>query len=129
MPGSRRRVLLVDVDPLVRLAVDRQLDALGWDAVTVNTGGEAIRVVELGLIVDVLLTDLQLPDLDGLAVAWAVTHVSPHTRVAFMAAAAPSEPFVPRDAPFLLKPFSTSALAHALAGAIRMDHEPGPQGI
>jgi CheY-like chemotaxis protein len=114
----RRRVLVVDEDPLVRLAVDRQLDALGWDAVTVNTGEEAIRVVEMGLLVDVLLTDLRLPDLDGLDVAWAVTRVSPRTRVAFTAAAAPDEPLEPRHAPLLLKPFSTSALSHAIEGAV-----------
>jgi CheY-like chemotaxis protein len=48
-----RRVLLVDEDPMVRLAVDRQLDTLGWDAVVVNSGEEAIRVIEMGLFVDV----------------------------------------------------------------------------
>lgn len=129
MPGSKQRVLLVDDDPLVRLAVDRQLDALGWEAVSVNTGGEAIRVVELGLIVDVLLTDLKLPDLDGLVLARAVTRVSPQTRVAFMAADAPGEPLEPPNAPFLLKPFSTSALGRALAGAIPMDHGRGPRRV
>lgn len=115
---GRPRVLLVEEDPLVRLAVDRQLDALGWEAVPVNTGEEAIRVVKLGMIVDVLLTDLKLPDLDGLAVAWAVTRVSPRTRVAFMAAMPPGEPLEPYDAPLLVKPFSTSALGDALAGAV-----------
>ena len=99
-------------------------DALGWDAVTVNTGEEAIRVVEMGLLVDVMLTDLRLPDLDGLEVAWAVARVSPRTRVAFMAAAPPGEPLEPAAAPLLLKPFSTIALRCALEGAVRLGRTP-----
>ncbi|MBI2827768.1 MAG: response regulator [Acidobacteria bacterium] len=111
----------MDDDPNVRLVVDRQLDALGWEAVPVDTGQEAIRVVEGGMIVDVLLTDLHLPDIDGVAVARAVAGLSPATRVAFMSGAAPSKSLDPREAPFLLKPFSTRALANALAGAVPVD--------
>jgi CheY-like chemotaxis protein len=116
MPDGR--VLVVDEDPLVRLAIDRQLDVLGWDAVSVNTGEEAVRVVELGLAVDVLLTELRLPDLDGRAVAWAIAKTLCRVRVAFMGSEAPRVPMEPRLAPFLLKPFSTSALAAALSGAV-----------
>jgi CheY-like chemotaxis protein len=123
MSGGRR-VLLVDEDPVVRLAVDRQLDTLGWDAVVVNSGEEAIRVIEMGLLVDVLLTDLRLPDLDGREVAWTICRLRPFTRVAFMGSIAPGEPMEPRDAPFLLKPFSTPALANALSGAPRIRRHP-----
>lgn len=117
---KKLRVLVVDDDPLVRLSIDRQLEALSYDAVTVNNGTEAVRVVEMGLVVDILLTDLNLPDGNGVSIAAAVTAVSPGTRVAFMSGMAPSDPLEPRDAPFLLKPFSTAALANALAGAIPM---------
>ena len=119
-PAAKRRVLLVDEDPLVRLAVDRQLEALGWEAVPVNSGAEAIRVVELGLNIEVLLTDLLLPDLDGVTIAWAVTRLSRRTRIIFMAAHAPVEPLEPRGAPLLLKPFSTPALGRALEAAVLM---------
>ena len=91
---------------------------LGWEAVSVNTGQDAIRVVEAGLIFRILLTDLRLPDLDGRAVAWAISRLRPHTRLAFMANARPGAPLEPRHAPFLLKPFSTAALRDALSGAI-----------
>src|SRR5687768_12895644 len=119
MSGGRR-VLLVDEDPMVRLAVDRQLDTLGWDAVVVNSGEEAIRVIEMGLLIDVVLTDLRLPDLDGREVAWTICRRRPFTRVAFMGSVAPAEPLEPLDAPFLMKPFSTQALSNALAGAVQM---------
>lgn len=121
MPSSsvvtrmRLCVLLVDDEAGLRSAVGRQLHTLGWEVVAVATGEEAIRVAEGGEVVDVLLTDLQLPDIDGVAVARAVTALSPRTRVAFMSGSAPQRPLDPSDAPFLLKPFSVTALANALA--------------
>ena len=117
---KKLRVLVVDDDPLVRLSIDRQLEVLAYAAVTVINGREAVRVVEMGLVVDILLTDLNLPDSNGVSIAAAVTGLSPATRVAFMSGMAPSDPLEPRNAPFLLKPFSTTALANALSGAIPM---------
>jgi CheY-like chemotaxis protein len=114
------RVLVVHESPEVRLAIDRQLDVLEWDAVTVNTGEEAIRVVELGLLTDVLLIALRLPDLDGRAVAEVIATMIPHVRVAFMDDRLPSAALEPRHAPLLLTPCTTSALANALSGAIRL---------
>ena len=118
MARPRSRVLLVEDEPTVRAAVDRQLEALGWEAVPVGTGREAVGIIRRGLIVDVLLTDLQLPDLDGISVAREIAGFSPGIRVAFMSGAAPARSLEPSDAPFLRKPFSASDLAKALAGAV-----------
>ena len=105
-------------DPAVRAVVDRQLDALGWEAIPVGSGRDAIGIVERGMVVDGLLTDLDLPDLDGISVATEVARRSPGTRMAFMSGSAPQRSLEPGDAPFLRKPFSTSELANALAGAV-----------
>ena len=115
-----RHILLVDQDPEVRLAVDRQLDQLGWEAIIVNSAQEAIRVIEQGLIVEVLLTEIALPDMDGRDLAWTVCRMRPFLRVAFMASVAPGEPLEPRDAPLLMKPFTTQSLANALSGAVTL---------
>jgi CheY-like chemotaxis protein len=119
MEAQKRRVLVVDEDPMMRLQVDRQLDELGWDGLTVNGGEEAIRVAEMGMIIHVLLTELRLPDLDGRSVAWTICRLQPRVRVAFMGSAPLASRLEPHGAPFLLKPFSTTALANALAGATR----------
>lgn len=113
-------MLVAEEDPELRLAIDRQLEALGWDVVTVNTGEEAIRVVELGMAVDVLLICVRLPDLDGRAVASTIASLLPRVRVAFMDDRERIEPMARGDAPFLLKPFVTSALADVLVRAIRL---------
>lgn len=112
-----RHVLLVDDDAELRLAVDRQLGALGCDVVVVASGEDAMRVAEEQLRIDVLLTELRLPDIDGRELAWALGQKRPFVRVAFMGRDAPDQPLDPRDAPFLKKPFTTNALAEALAHA------------
>lgn len=112
-----RHVLVVDDDPELTLAVDRQLAELGYDAVVVTTGEEALRVVGEDLRVDVLLTELRLPDIDGRELAWAVCRKRPFVRVAFMGHGPHEESLDVRNAPLLLKPFSATALATALMQA------------
>jgi CheY-like chemotaxis protein len=113
---GRSRVLLVEDDAAVRTVVDRQLRSLGWEVVALATGRDAIRLVERGTRVEVLLTDLDLPDVGGVMVARAITAAAPGTRVVFMSGSVPAVPLEPSVAPFLLKPFSRIALADALAG-------------
>ena len=112
-----RHVLLVDDDPESSLAVDRQLADLGYEAVVVAGGEDALRVLGEDVRIDVLLTELQLPDIDGRELAWAVCQKRPFVRVAFMGRVSPGEPFNPREAPLLIKPFSTTSLANALTQA------------
>ena len=112
-----RHILLVDDDPELSLAVDRQLADLGCEAVVVTSGEDALRVLAEDLRIDVLLTELRLPDVDGRELAWAVCQKRPFVRVAFMGQVAPDEPQDPRAAPLLIKPFSTTALANALSQA------------
>lgn len=115
MDTAHSRVLLVEDDHAVRSVVDRLLRSLGWDVVPVSTGGEAIRLIQLGTRVDILLTDLDLPDVDGVAVARAVSAALPGARVVFMSGTQPRLPLEPLSAPFLQKPFSKAELARALA--------------
>lgn len=63
------------------------------------------------MVFDVILIDLQLPDLDGRAVAAVAAELAPAARILFMASRIPLQPAM---APVLIKPFSTSALARAL---------------
>jgi two-component system cell cycle sensor histidine kinase/response regulator CckA len=121
-----RHVLLVDDDPEVTLAVDRQLSELGYGAVVVSTGEDALRVLAEDLRVDVLLTELRLPDIDGRELAWAVCRKRPFVRVAFMGQGQSREPLDGYDAPFLMKPFSAMALAAALAEARPMRRSAHP---
>ena len=111
-----RTILLVDDDAEVRLAVDRQLGDLGWEVIVAGTGEEAIRLLSEGVRVDVMLTELRLPDMDGRELAWAVSRKRPFVRVVFMGPERP-EGGVDPPQPFLRKPFTAAAVPAALADA------------
>jgi two-component system response regulator MprA len=61
------RILVVDDDLAVCRSIDRALRLEGYDVDTVASGGEALEAVASNSP-DALVLDLQLPDLDGLAV-------------------------------------------------------------
>jgi two-component system, OmpR family, response regulator MprA len=61
------RILVVDDDLAVRRSIDRALRLEGYEVDTVASGGEALEAVS-STSPDALVLDLQLPDLDGLAV-------------------------------------------------------------
>jgi CheY-like chemotaxis protein len=112
-----RHVLVVDDDVEVRLAVDRQLEEAGCEVVVAGSGEEAITLLAEPIRVDMLLTELRLPDIDGRELAWAVARKRPFVRVVYMCRELVSE-LDPVDAPLLVKPFSGGALADALTRAM-----------
>ncbi|MBV8615493.1 MAG: PAS domain S-box protein [Acetobacteraceae bacterium] len=62
------RVLLLDDDPLVRETLALQLKAGGHAVLAVASGAEALALLAAGERADILVTDLAMPDMDGLAV-------------------------------------------------------------
>jgi signal transduction histidine kinase/ActR/RegA family two-component response regulator len=64
---SRRRVLLVDDEALVRALVAEGLEDGGFVVHSVGGGAEALELLDAGEAVDILVTDLSMPGLDGLA--------------------------------------------------------------
>jgi CheY-like chemotaxis protein len=61
----RLRVLLVDDDDLVRESVTELLGLLGHQAVPCACGEEALALMEKGLIVDLVILDMNMPGLSG----------------------------------------------------------------
>ena len=112
-----RTILLVDDDDELRLAIDRQLEEAGCEVIVATSGEEAVGLLAEPIRVDVLLTELRLSDIDGRELAWAVSQKRPFVRIAYMGRQSPADPLNPADAPFLIKPFTSSALADALARA------------
>jgi two-component system, OmpR family, response regulator MprA len=65
--GSRARVLVVDDDPPLRRMLERTLSAEGWEVTVAADGGAALVAAERSAP-DVIVLDVAMPDLDGLAV-------------------------------------------------------------
>lgn len=63
------RVLVVDDEPDVRKVVSMTLEKAGYDVVEVEDGEQAVQEIKSGenpLLLDVILTDIRMPKLNGL---------------------------------------------------------------
>jgi hypothetical protein len=115
-------VLLVEDDPPLRTAIRRHLHSLGYsthEAPSANAGLELLR--DPGLHVDLLLTDLVMPGLDGRAFALEAQRVRPGLRVVFMSgftehAAVKTARFEIDH--FVEKPFTSAKLSHVIRRAL-----------
>lgn len=67
MPRLRGRVLLVDDDGLVRATLAEQLRTLGLDVVTACDGPAALRALAADMSIALLVSDLTMPGIDGVA--------------------------------------------------------------
>jgi two-component system sensor histidine kinase and response regulator WspE len=63
--APRRRILVVDDSPLTRELISALLEAVGYDTIAAADGAEAIHLLS-NTQVDLVVTDLEMPGLDGL---------------------------------------------------------------
>jgi PAS domain S-box-containing protein len=66
-PTTSARVLVVDDEDLVREMLAEALQDLGFTVLAAADGTEALGLLAAGEAVDILLTDLSMPGMDGLA--------------------------------------------------------------
>ncbi|HEX7089334.1 MAG TPA: PAS domain S-box protein [Longimicrobiales bacterium] len=109
-------ILLVEDEAAVRTLARQILERKGYRVITAQHGGEALRVArECADPVDLLLTDLVMPHMDGRELAQQLTAIWPGLRVLFMSGYT-GDTIVRRglfdpDVAFLEKPFTPAALA------------------
>jgi DNA-binding response OmpR family regulator len=113
-------LLLVDDHPLVRLGLAETLRRAGHSVTDVGDGRTAIVLLQSQPF-DLLITDLGLPEVDGIAVIGAARALSSQPKIIAMSAAtpaiSPSGPLMPvaHDADlFFAKPFSGGTLLAAV---------------
>jgi CheY-like chemotaxis protein len=82
---SRRRILIIDDDPLLIKSLRDALETDGHIVTPANGGQAGIETFEKGLaageMFDVVITDLGMPNVDGRRVAAAIKHASASTPV------------------------------------------------
>ena len=84
-PEHRPRIVIADDHPSVLVAFARMLDTSCDVVASVPNGQAAINAVNR-LKPDILLVDLMLPDIDGLAVCRTVRQTAPETDVIIVTA-------------------------------------------
>ncbi len=117
---SQRLVLIVDDDASVRDMVGAMLRNFGFAVITAAGGNEALQYArEYKDRLDLLVTDLEMREVDGLTVASQVLQVCPRTRVLLMSGCSDllGQAKATRWA-FLAKPFEMNALLHSVEQAL-----------
>jgi CheY-like chemotaxis protein len=116
-PSSQEpaRVLLVEHEPSNRAQVSDWLRGQGHDVAIAENGAEALGWSQTsGLPIDVLITDLFLPDLTGLDVATRLREQWPDLRVVFLSDERGSADDYSTDVPLVTKPFTATDLRRAM---------------
>ena len=78
------KVLVVEDDPFVREMAVAGLEDAGYEVTEAASGGVALRLVQAGIAVDALLTDIRLPEANGWAVARAYRERFPDLPVLYV---------------------------------------------
>jgi two-component system, cell cycle sensor histidine kinase and response regulator CckA len=108
-------ILIVDDEPTVRLIAQRVLEMRGYRSLTADGGEEAAAICEnFAGAIDLVLTDIMMPDLNGGELSKRVAELRPRAKLLFMSglecdAASEHGVSATRDR-YLQKPFTPSAL-------------------
>jgi CheY-like chemotaxis protein len=76
-------ILLVDDDDVIRSSLEEILSRFGCRVVAARSGKEAIAAVS-GRSFDAIITDVLMPDMDGIEVLWKLRQLGPLPRVVAM---------------------------------------------
>ena len=102
-----RRILLAEDEEAMRTYLARALENAGFEVAAVDRGTAAVPLLETQQY-DLLLSDIVMPEMDGIELAQRCNEVSPHTRVMFITGFAAVSLKASRDQPqakVLSKPF------------------------
>ncbi len=101
------RILLAEDEEAMRTYLARALENAGYDVVAVDRGTAAVPFLETEHF-DLLLSDIVMPEMDGIELAQRCAEISPTTKVMFITGFAAVTLKASREAPqakVLSKPF------------------------
>ena len=109
--GSGETILVVEDQPATAQITRILLESWGYRVLEAHGGDEAIHVFELhDGDVDLLLTDVIMPGINGQRLALELLARNPELRVVFMSGY-PEDGIVQHDTAFLAKPFNPNRLS------------------
>lgn len=99
-------VLVVDDDPMLLDVAASMLEELGCTVLVTHCGEDALRVLNREPRISVMLTDVQMPGMDGIELAARARRIRNDLRIVFSSGRAAID-----NEPFLSKPFSREELS------------------
>jgi two-component system, cell cycle sensor histidine kinase and response regulator CckA len=109
-------VLLVEDEPMVRSVAERALTRHGYTVITADNGEDALAVLAKGEKIDLLISDVVMPGMDGPTMVREARQSRPQLKILFMSGYAEEQLRKSIDIEnvnFLPKPFSVTELAEA----------------
>jgi signal transduction histidine kinase/CheY-like chemotaxis protein len=117
-PGAH--VLVVEDDPRVSRATVAALEELGYRPLASSGGPEALEMLAEHAEIDLVLTDVMMPEMTGTELAAEVRRLYPRVPVLFVTGyvgeAGDADELIGGE--LLRKPFTVAALAHAVESAL-----------
>ena len=114
-------VLLVEDEPMVRTVAERALVRQGYTVLTADNGEEALEIVNRGEVIDLLISDVVMPVMDGPTMVREARKTRPQLPILFMSGYAEEQLRKSIDidnVAFLPKPFSVQELSEAARKAL-----------
>ena len=115
-PTVQKNILVVDDDFSVLTVIKAMLESSDYNVAVARTADVAVSIAERKNNIDLLLTDVVMPDVDGPHLAEKILTIQPNARVVFMS----GYPLKTYDAEnltqvgFLPKPFDSRKLLDAI---------------
>jgi CheY-like chemotaxis protein len=125
--GSSPTILVVDDEPAVVNLVKLILEAAGYRVLAACDGQQALALFDnRSQSIDLLLTDINMPNVSGLQLACGVSETAPGLPVIFMTGCPAESPlidFLRREGPFsdctvIRKPFTPPQLLGQISGIL-----------
>ncbi len=121
--GGRETILVVEDEEAVRRLLRAILERLGYSVIEAGDGEEALAIwAEQALRVDLVVTDVLMPRLDGPSFVARASAIHPVNRLIYLSGYANDVSMrhkkLDPDVPLLQKPFTSGALARAVRKAL-----------
>jgi two-component system cell cycle sensor histidine kinase/response regulator CckA len=114
-------ILLVEDEAMVRAVAERALTRQGYQVLTATNGEEALELLQEGAEIDLLISDVVMPTMDGPTLVRAARAQFPDLKILFMSGYAEEQlrkSIAIDRVSFLAKPFSVQQLGQAARDAL-----------
>jgi DNA-binding NtrC family response regulator len=112
-------ILIVEDDPDNRESLAGVMAIMGYEIVTAESGEEALRVLDQRTDVSLVVCDIRLPGMDGIAFSDLVQQRRPSLKIAFVTGdSGAADDAIRHGAIAMLKPYNFNVLTRVIVEAL-----------